>query len=59
MSSECEPDCPLCAVNRKMEDHYNSCKVCQGPEYPCKDMIALHKEEQEAIRIVFPDIDDD
>lgn len=53
----CWPNCPLCAVNRREESHYEGCTACQGDGYPCEEMKTLHGEADKASRILFPDLD--
>ncbi len=52
----CPPNCPLCAVGKKQETHYDACAICQGPGFPCEVMTGFDAEEDAATRAVFPEL---
>lgn len=52
--SECPEDCELCAIDRLIEAHYESCTICQDePFQECVEMDRLMEEQHEIARKMF------
>lgn len=50
----CEPGCPLCLVQHRIELHYHDCAVCQV-DGDCAEMASLWEEQERATDAVFPE----
>ena len=50
----CRPDCALCEVQCRINNHFEACAECQGEGYPCAAMVPLREEEDRVTVQLFP-----
>lgn len=54
LPSACAPDCPLCAVQNRIEAHYHDCAICRE-NGECAEMASLWEEQERATDLLFPE----
>lgn len=51
----CPADCEMCAADREMEAHYDTCLTCQGDGFPCPVMAEISERRSAAYGRGCPD----